>query len=1076
VHPIFGDVKFQKLGNNFLFISNWRRLKLSRLAFMSDVYFSTLSSGFNDLNTVSKSGEISIPMLQEFFTIRVLTGLNSSQKVAEFLMDFKYILFGSLSKFSKTGELLLDKFKPPYKSIFEVYLVLNFIRICTKLTRFSIQEELVKLKTPEFENEERLIDSIGGELKIPGLWSKFVHSDFNAFLNSAHTYVHCLKEPASIYHENVKALKTILEYHRFYLEKMSLDQRFGVIGDFCDLNELLNSKMGFFNKFLFEASKELFHEYPFDYKKYLAQEKFHIPLSNFSSTKASISSANRDKDDFSRMKVHDLLIFNSENSVDGFDLNRTLSEHAIHFLNKKLGSLADICIKEQYGAKREFYVLDISSKFLIKFFEELFKSYAQDIPSECISVAGDMKLLKIQNLVNKSIRSAAKRKQNLYFVNGDCSKWSASELLEAFGYIILALKEHIPIDLFYILLGTIKLWKEKMIQIPREILKGTTLIDNINHVSDYLNIKDGEATIDKIKLEQNFLMGIFNYLSSIKATICYFYIKLHIEQEFVCKFNHLQHSDDYLFSIICDMEDLEKIKAKITIYMKACGITDSDKKTNVSKWIAEFVSLYSLNGHMTYPQIKKTKEISNALTGFGYQEDSASVTSRTSEVIRVGCTITSAIVFHKLHTWQLLDLYSMMPGQRNGIYWNKVNPYDLPVEIFGISDCLPLLYLICNGDPNNFRIMKFGDHDSKKLLSMLDFRNGLENDFEDYNGPIKFLKPTYSRMFKSERFNKTLKTLKIDLNTSKDFWENHPSYKYIKPNNKEITLDYLKAFYSLKQFKLAYMRNSRVEALRRIAKFCSKQILYIPKFKENYINLNEETPYTIREFMESIVNCNKTLIHDYDLTSPEMLSNGDTTPLLFYEWIKACTLSRIKKSNFQKTTYTIANLSPFYHESIHLDSPINIVLQATFNPTDFLLDKRLLQTNWDIEKDSLRIKEFIKKLGDLKLSQKISYCYNFFTASSKKVRAMMTPFKERKDVIYFINMMLKRSSNYSFFYNFDQVSTISFGNPLFGTMNVFKWRGTEMNYIRALCLTSLSIYTVLRFKDKKKYRCNFRIF
>merc|ERR1712159_221002 len=39
--------------------------------------------------------------------------------------------------------------------------------------------------------------------------------------------------------------------------------------------------------------------------------------------------------------------------------------------------------------------------------------------------------------------------------------------------------------------------------------------------------------------------------------------------------------------------------------------------------------------------------------------------------------------------------------------------FDTPVEMFGQSDMHPMFYLLCNGDPNNYRLFRYGDSKGK---------------------------------------------------------------------------------------------------------------------------------------------------------------------------------------------------------------------------------------------------------------------------------------------------------------------------------------------------------------------------
>merc|ERR1711959_855874 len=69
---------------------------------------------------------------------------------------------------------------------------------------------------------------------------------------------------------------------------------------------------------------------------------------------------------------------------------RTVEEFLDLYLKKEEGEMeADICIKAQYGSKREFYVVNIGCKIYARIIEKFFYYLCCNCVSECISIPGD---------------------------------------------------------------------------------------------------------------------------------------------------------------------------------------------------------------------------------------------------------------------------------------------------------------------------------------------------------------------------------------------------------------------------------------------------------------------------------------------------------------------------------------------------------------------------------------------------------------------------------------------------------------------------------------------------------------
>jgi len=295
--------------------------------------------------------------------------------------------------------------------------------------------------------------------------------------------------------------------------------------------------------------------------------------------------------------------------------------------------------------------------------------------------------------------------------------------------------EYIEDNYIDFMINIILRWTKKSIQIPRGI---RDKVLPLTELTNYLN--ETKNNNYELLSTQNFLQGVFNYMSSLKADVCNNYaIKLWYElyPESSMLLNYMVHSDDYV--IMCStnsIKEYEKFRVLHKICMRLCGITESTKKTNTQHIFMEFISLISFNGSVSYPQIKKTKEIATTLPCESFSNDSDAICSRTAECVRVGVDSYSTWLFHRFHMYLLRRMYSLHKGGKNYVE----DKYNLPVEMFGQSDMLPIFYFLCRGDPNNYRLYTYSIKGQENLMKLYTITKEkyqyLEGDSNTFVKPI----------------------------------------------------------------------------------------------------------------------------------------------------------------------------------------------------------------------------------------------------------------------------------------------------------------------------------------------------
>jgi len=658
-NKIYGKTYVDDLGDGrFLVTTNWRRLPTFKITHLKDIYYSVLSTTMNSMMSCNNDLSVNIPgKYQRIFAIRTLFSVCTNQRIAEILMDNRYAYMSAFATHTNINKLLIEKFGPSYSCVLEVWVIKRIFEKL-KMVYLAATSNNIQIKRPEVILGKMQRETIGGDICIPSIWTNYELRDIQELLDEAFIYVLTIKEPSNIFHEQINAVKTIIEFQDQF-DNLPKKFQTGNIYTEKDIREYLlwDTKIGFCAGLIKKSVTHTIEMEKPNYKK-IIHDIADEPLSEIISTKAVIADLERevvqDQEPTKRMiakkiskiqeytgrditiveknelsnyylktnstyygerKPRQKVIETVLDYIEKDDKLENTTDLAEYFIQVEKGKMiADICIKAQYGSKREFYVINIGAKALARCTENFFKKISENSPNEAISIAGDKKILEMQRMLD-TIFSHNKLSENtkLKFVNGDCTKWSAAETLGSFISLIQALRPKITDNMYQLLLATFNVWSDKYIQIPMDIYNKVVppTDKKYKNLIERLKFMDTKLFKNKsmVHSTQNFLQGMFNYASSYKAVCCTNYTyriwkKIYPDSPLVIE--HMEHSDDYVLIVLYEDEDeFEKFRVLQKIMMRLHGYNDSDRKTNCQSFFMEFVSQLSFNGVMLYPQIKK---------------------------------------------------------------------------------------------------------------------------------------------------------------------------------------------------------------------------------------------------------------------------------------------------------------------------------------------------------------------------------------------------------------------------------------------------------------------------------------
>jgi len=136
----------------------------------------------------------------------------------------------------------------------------------------------------------------------------------------------------------------------------------------------------------------------------------------------------------------------------------------------------------------------------------------------------------------------------------------------------------------------------------------------------------------------------------------------------------------------------------------------------------------------------------------------------------------------------------------------------------------------------------------------VEMEEGYLSENLDYN--YGFLKAKFNYDYNNKILYKLRKVIQWDNDKLQDFWLKHISYKFIKPRNRELLIDWLKSMFFNRSFAEAYVKSNRTRMTMRLSKFVKAKIIKIV-IKSNELlgkNINETEIYSIREYKEKLKN------------------------------------------------------------------------------------------------------------------------------------------------------------------------------------------------------------------------------
>lgn len=935
-------------GNQFAFFTQWFRMPISYLEHWSSSFErAMLSTVMNFSSSIVSDNTITESELVEEFCLKSLIILNNKKKLQLDLDNFKYLSMGMVSKKCDIIGLIETKYNNPIKDELSLYIRKQIKNNLNKISNYKFL-----FNKPKFRGSQRDSITRGCKLIGEGVIINRKLTNFQNFLDNCYLSHLTSKDAASSYHDKYQSLKGIIEWENLYNESNVMDESDEKLIRLIKRPE----KMNFHPKIVRICGKLLAQKLKnTNCSKELSELRMDDPISIISNTNSMVyeryvskmTTNGFDVKNFPselRKKVHDVVMETMSSGKLNIEDIISISDGYIPYFN--------MANKVQFGGPREIYIQDLQTRLCNWWIELNFSIICSYIPEEGITKSGIKKAEALNNIVDNGSYLG----KTLVFENRDATKWSLGATLDEFIEFAKGLSSLFTKDNLRIISSFLSSMKLKILEIPREIWKiWDRKYFDVDKLDNYMKILYNiSKESKKINLKSNFMMGIFNYLSSAKHVSKMYLVKhIFLEYSYMISIEHFEHSDDeFICYSLNDDVDKNHVINFFDEVVEICGsltnIKTNYKKSNVNGIIAEFCSSFNVNGQYEEPRINFLTSIFQPTSMKGWSEDMEELSGRIREyIMKCGkvCEITFLINFMNN---KLNNLYRLNKFKITEIF--KCEQHEIPYHIGGILKVDPVLFLFLGPKSQyvHFSLENISTKKSRDLLKKLKVASKLHGSDDEY---MKIKKLMFLHFYK--------KSASIDTESK---------YNYL-PKSKSGELEYirLRSLSKNKSFLQSYYKPSYTMNLIQIANFISKDIL-IDNMNINsdrdkeFEELRNKQGYkkiktcSIEEFWRSIM--------DIDINDKINIKTTD------FFTTKEVTLSNIiinmvvKPDPYRNMKFLLPKKIKIYNPKLNIKNNLELLGLSYYYPELFKLLNNKDIDYLSLNADKLEVEKLFKKCKD----------------------------------------------------------------------------------------------------------------
>ncbi|BBD50445.1 unknown protein [Pythium polare bunya-like RNA virus 1] len=683
-------------GKKYL-LTPWRNLRLTYLK----KGFETYHNFSNYYISSFLESDLNLEDFNKFISLKVLCLFSQKRKLEVWISTLRYIYLNSLSTHSDVLSLIKEM------PIADTDTLIYFLQRSFAMSYKEIYHTV---------KEKKLYDLV---------WHNTI-SNFDLMAERFEENIFMSRAPFNPYNEHLKNLKSVFDTHKYYMDHVgSSDPMIGLEKTTVELSENYFSDLET-NDFNFDPKMSyLVGDYIGSFITSVKSEaELHEDFNsilNRNFTEISTSKGMRDSEGiFWGKKGHEVIFdkmnINIDETLDNFPndpikFNKLISSFEKDFIDK-IGELNGIVLefdlkdKEQYKGSREIYVMSDKTKLLQNPLEKFFASLCKCLPNELIHKPSSSR----PKFIHSKIFEFEHQDQQIMYCTMDCRKWAPRSNLWKYFYFVKGMAKYLPksfVDYFF------KFWTlmfKKRIRIQKHFIENLLKNPSYTHIEDYLNKReDGDF---ELVMPYSFMMGIFNYLSSLMHAASQLYFSNVLMSDYKVSLSFLAHSDDSAGIIVSkDYKNCLKFYSFYEMYQRSLNHLMSRKKCALSKRSFELISIMYCDKRFIPMTHKFVSNIAFDPKGAGWYNDITVVVGKVVDLFNNGgsllqcyCMMLSmSELIRKAYHLPRSKMLSHIPLAFGGVF----NMHPLHLILIGSSAQEYLLDYVEDDDSRFKRIQQF---------------------------------------------------------------------------------------------------------------------------------------------------------------------------------------------------------------------------------------------------------------------------------------------------------------------------------------------------------------------------------
>jgi hypothetical protein len=656
----------------------WQTWNFEMLKKASELYYT-----FTNFFTCSYlESNLQLEDYKKFVTTKVLNMYSQRRKVEIWFGFFRYLYLNSMATHTSVLDLVDDMVDYEYDPYFSY---------CQKL----------------FAESYKMIHQYASKGKIYDMMTGLVVDNFDLCAEKFDESVFMTMAPFDRVNEHLRNLRSVLKTHldvtsKYGSDPLNLLRETAVDASDDDyMSKLASDDLMFDPKLTFSvgvfagemlSKVTTITDMSSEFSKIMSR----------SYTEISTSKGMRDSSgSFWGQKGHDVIFGREESRTvllklfENFpkshtEFKQSLTRSQISY-REKIGMLDSIELefdlkdKAQWKGSREIYVMSETTKILQSPLEKFFKYLCTWTPNELIHKKSHVRPKFIHGQV---FEFETGEDVNTY-ATLDCRKWAPKSNLWKYYYFIRGMSHCLPeefVDYFE------TVWSMMFTKKVRIQAYYVDLLDKNPATSDLTKslVKRPDGDYEMI-MPYSFMMGIFNYLSSLLHAFSQLYFDTKIARTFGATFNLIAHSDDSGGVIFSKSESLNfRLFRMYEMYQKGLNHLMSKKKCALSRNFFEMISIMYANKRLIPMTHKFLANVSFEPKGKGWVDDISAIVSKVVEIFSNGGTmlqcyltmLTMGEMIRKFYHIPRLKTLSQIPLVYGGLF----NMHPIHLILLG-ADC-----------------------------------------------------------------------------------------------------------------------------------------------------------------------------------------------------------------------------------------------------------------------------------------------------------------------------------------------------------------------------------------------------